>query len=287
MALKGENELKFEVWVLQKLKDGMTVNAVAKLFEGEDFETLKREQHDKIPLFLWFVTKYNDVDSRLAYKKRVKKIDNMHSKFRKLNATMKFDVSRMEKGLTVKENLNHTKGGDENPNHAKINPNHAKGGDENPNHAKINRDYLEGLDYEDIKFSTKFGRLTMEELKNNIEMKVSARDIFHKLFVDMETDVASTVRNFQSRINSLLEMKEEGKEVLFFIRSFSIYIKTFKNFVPIPNLGTEVEGVKDLLVMEAGGSREGVIKKTILDLNQNELNDEELALILADNTPSI
>ena len=272
MALPSENDLKFEAFILKKLKEGMTVNSIAKLFDGEEFEILKQQNPQETYLFLEFITKYSDVDAKTTYKKRVKKIDNINSKFKKLN---KADASRMAQGLVNQVNVN------------VLNDENSAGADEIPNPTKRNRDYLGGLEYDNIKFRTKFGRMTMEEMTNNVEIKTKVRDIFHTLFVGMEKDVILTIKDFQGKIKSLLEAKQEGKELLAFTQSLSIYVKTFKNFVPIPNLGFEATGARDLLVMETGGSREGIIRQVNSDLSKEDLNDEELALIEQDNTPSI
>jgi hypothetical protein len=41
-----------------------------------------------------FAAKYNDIDRKIRYKKRVKKIDNINSKFKKLNMAVKIDFEK-------------------------------------------------------------------------------------------------------------------------------------------------------------------------------------------------
>ncbi len=139
--------------------------------------------------------------------------------------------------------------------------------------------YFDNLDYGNIKFNTQFGRMTMEELAKNVEIKAKVRDVFDAIFEGIKGRVIKTVDDFQKRLESLIEGNSDpNKEIFLLVRSYNAYFKTFKNF-PIPNFNLDATGAKELMIMDVGGAEKGMIKKAIV-------NGEELEVIEI-NSPTI
>jgi hypothetical protein len=267
----AENKAKeqkevFKEFVKLKTGEGMKYSDIAKLFNAENFENLKKEYPAFLGGFEWFMSG----DWFPVEAKRAKKIDNV-----------KTEIKNDSKKQVEKE-----------PTNIHITDSTGKTLILKPSVPSITQDPSkleknENVVYVDVNLLSELGKQIYSQAQGNVDVKKSHRTFIASLMSTNEENLKSIFSKLVTKVNNGLKSNLRDEILLDRINAFSTFFNTIKNCNWATSLIPESTALGQVIASEVGGREGKILSAYNSSQNVPELNDEEMKLLDDYNEPKV